>query len=68
MRCLACGAEMQLIEVEAVPDETMMVPSYEHHTFECSGCHNHVRQLVFTREIGPLPSERMRLPPARLKT
>src|SRR5713101_352400 len=66
MRCLTCGAEMHLIEVEAVPDETMMVPGYEHHTFECSGCGDHVQRLMFTREIRPLPIEPMRLPPARL--
>jgi hypothetical protein len=67
MRCLACGAEMHLIEV--APDETMMVPGYEEHTFECSGCHDHVRRLVFIpRAIEPLTSERMRLPPAGLKT
>ena len=49
MRCLACGGEMHLIE--AAQDETMMVPGYEQHTFECSGCQDHVRRLVFTREI-----------------
>jgi hypothetical protein len=63
MRCPACGAEMHLIAV--APDKTKMVPGYEQHTFECSGCHNHVRQLVFIpRAIGPLTSERMRLRPA----
>ena len=67
MRCLACGAEMHLIEV--VPDETMMVPGYEQHTFECSSCRDRVRQLVFIpRAIEPLVSERMRLPPAGPKT
>ena len=43
MRCVACGAEMHLIEVGS--DETMMVPGYEQHTFECSGCHDRVRGL-----------------------
>ena len=66
MRCVACGAEMHLIAV--APDKTMMVSGYEEHTFECSGCHDHVRRLVFTpRAIGPLTSERMRLPPAGLQ-
>jgi hypothetical protein len=46
MRCPGCGAEMHLIEV--APDKTKMVPGYEQHTLECSGCHDHVRQLVFT--------------------
>jgi transposase-like protein len=45
MRCPACGAEMHLMKV--APDKTMMVPGYEEHTFECSGCHDHVRRLVF---------------------
>lgn len=46
----------------------MIVPGYEERTFECSGCHDHVRRLVFVpRAIGPLSSERMRLPPASFK-
>jgi hypothetical protein len=66
-KCPACGAEMHLIKV--APDETMMAPGYEEHTFECSGCQDHVRRLVFIpRAIGPLTSEQMRLPLASLKT
>jgi hypothetical protein len=66
MRCPGCGAEMHLIEV--APDKTKMVPGYEQHTFECSGCHDHVRQLVFIpRAIGPLNSEEMRLSAAWLE-
>src|SRR5262249_20990269 len=45
MKCPRCGAEMHLIEV--APDKTKMVPGYEQHTFECSSCHDQVRQLVF---------------------
>jgi hypothetical protein len=67
IRCPGCGAEMHLIEV--APDKTKMVPGYEQHTFECSGCHDHVRQLVFIpRAIGPLNSEEMRLSAAWLET
>ena len=67
MRCPGCGAEMHLIEV--APDKTKMVPGYEQHTFECSGCHDHVRQLVFIpRAIGPLNSEEIRLSAAWLET
>ena len=67
MRCPGCGAEMQLIEV--APDKTKMVPGYEQHTFECSSCHDHVRQLVFIpRAIGPLNSEETRLSAAWLET
>lgn len=67
MRCPGCGAEMHLIEV--APDKTKMVPGYEQHTFECSSCHDHVRQLVFIpRAIGPLNSEETRLSAAWLET
>jgi hypothetical protein len=67
MRCPACGAEMHLMKV--APDQTMMVAGYEEHTFECSGCHDHVRRLVFIpRAIEPLTSEQMRLPPARFRS
>jgi hypothetical protein len=66
MRCLACGAEMHLIE--AAPDQTMMFAGYEQHTFECSGCHLQVRRLVSSHEIGPFAEERMRLPPGWLTT
>ena len=62
MRCMACGAEMRL--VRAVPADTMMVPGYEHQTFECPACQAQERRLVFSREIGSLPLERMRLPSA----
>jgi hypothetical protein len=55
MRCPACGAEMHLIEV--APDKTKMAPGYEQHTFECSGCHDQVRQFVFIRAIEPLNSQ-----------
>ena len=67
MRCPGCGGEMHLIEV--APDKTKMVPGYEQHTFECSGCHDNVGQLVFIpRAIGPLNSEEMRLSAAWLET
>jgi hypothetical protein len=48
MRCLACGAEMHLIQV--VQDDTMPVPGFEHHTFMCSACDDVERRLVFTRD------------------
>jgi hypothetical protein len=47
MRCVPCGAEMHL--VQAVGDDTMMVPGYEHHTFECSACREVERRLTFNR-------------------
>jgi hypothetical protein len=48
MRCMACGAEMHVVQV--VPDNTLMVPGYEHHTLQCSGCNDTERRLVFNRE------------------
>jgi hypothetical protein len=54
--------------IEMAPDKTKMAPGYEQHTFECSGCHEQVRQLVFIpRAIGPLSSEE-RLSAAWLET
>jgi hypothetical protein len=51
MRCLVCGAEMRLMQV--VQDNTMMVPGYEHHTLQCSGCDEVERRFVFNRESEP---------------
>jgi hypothetical protein len=48
MRCMACGAEMILMNV--VQDETMPVPGFEHRTFMCSACHDVERRLAFTRQ------------------
>jgi hypothetical protein len=56
MRCVPCGAEMRLMQV--VGDDTMMVPGYEHHTFECSTCGEVERRLVFNR-IRRSPTGRM---------
>jgi hypothetical protein len=47
MRCLACGAEMVLMNV--VPDDTMAVAGFEHHTFMCSGCDDVERRLIFNK-------------------
>jgi hypothetical protein len=47
MRCLVCGEEMRL--VQTVPDETMIVPGFEHHTFHCAACRDEERRLVFVR-------------------
>lgn len=50
MRCLSCGAEMDLIEV--VPDDTKMVRGYEHQTWQCSSCAETERRLVFSGANG----------------
>ena len=39
--------------MQAVPDNTMMVSGYEHHTLQCTGCDEVERRLVFTREKRP---------------
>jgi molybdenum-dependent DNA-binding transcriptional regulator ModE len=47
MRCTACGVEMILTNV--VPENTVTVCGFEHHTFICSACHITARRVVFTR-------------------
>jgi len=70
MRCLSCGAEMDLIEV--VPDTTKMVRGYEHQTWQCSSCAEIERRLVFSGSNGSSrpqkfpPRERPATPPAPL--
>jgi hypothetical protein len=49
MRCMACGAEMILMQT--VQDDTMAVAGFEHHTFMCSDCHDVERRLVFVRPV-----------------
>ncbi len=55
MRCIGCGAEMILLNV--VPDTSMMVPGYEHHTLQCSGCYEVEQRLVFCQRNGTRPAE-----------
>jgi hypothetical protein len=62
MRCMACGAEMILMNV--VPDDTMTVPGFEHHTFRCSDCHDVERRLVFTKRGREGDAEQMPVHPA----
>src|SRR5207247_3769146 len=54
MRCLACGAEMRLVQV--AKDTTMLVPGYEYHTWQCSGCSTVEQRITFTREGTPTPT------------
>ena len=57
MRCMACGAEMMLMNV--VQDDTMVVPGFEHHTFKCSECQDVEQRLVFTKQdrYGDIPEQ-----------
>ena len=40
--------------MQTVPDETMIVPGFEHHILNCPCCHDEERQLVFIRQPAPL--------------
>ena len=48
MRCMVCGAEMILTNVDQ--DDTMEVAGFEHHTFTCSECQDVEERLVFTKQ------------------
>jgi hypothetical protein len=52
MRCLACGAEMQLSEVVLADIPTM--PGFERHTFRCLACPQVARRLVNCRAKMPI--------------
>jgi hypothetical protein len=54
MLCLACGAEMRLVQV--AKDTTMLVSGYEHHTWQCSGCSTVEQRMTFTHEGTPNPT------------
>jgi hypothetical protein len=49
MRCVACGAEMILVNVVQVQDDTTAAPGVEDHRFMCSECREVERRLVLTR-------------------
>jgi hypothetical protein len=62
MLCLACGAEMRL--VEAVEDTTMLVSGYEHQTWQCSGCSSVEQRMTFTRKKSQI--HRVRVGPVQV--
>jgi hypothetical protein len=47
MRCMACGAEMMLMNVDR--DDSMRVLGCEHHTLKCSECQHVKWHLAFIR-------------------
>jgi hypothetical protein len=53
MDCLACGAEMRLMQVDQRGDPASEV-AFERHTFKCSACPQVSRRLVFSRPRLPL--------------
>jgi hypothetical protein len=67
MRCLGCGAEMQLTNVAQA--DAMMIPGFEHHTMTCPVCGDVERRLVFGRREqraeppGEIPIEPLIEPP-----
>jgi hypothetical protein len=50
MDCMACGAEMVLMNV--VQDDTIIVPGFEQRTFICCECQEEERRLVFAKQGG----------------
>jgi hypothetical protein len=55
MRCISCGAEMRLLQVDR--DDSMMVPGYERQTLQCSGCNEVEHRTVFSGENSSRPAE-----------
>jgi hypothetical protein len=47
MRCMACGAEMILMNVDR--DDPVTIHGSEHHTLKCSECHDVRWHLIFLR-------------------
>jgi hypothetical protein len=60
MRCMACGAEMMLMNVDR--DDSMAVLGCEHHTLKCSECQDVKWHLAFIRHnrgSAPIPAQAM---------
>ena len=51
MKCLACGAEMRLMDVQT---DTTTVCGIERHTFRCSTCPQTAQRLMFNRPRMPI--------------
>jgi hypothetical protein len=62
MRCLACGAEMILINV--TPADAIGVPGFEHRMLQCSACGEAERRLAFRRPGEPSRAEAVPMHPA----
>jgi hypothetical protein len=46
MRCIRCGAKMQLVKI--IRTNIMQAPGYEHRLFTCSACPAVEQRLAFT--------------------
>ena len=70
MRCMTCGAEMGLMQVD-LPDPPAPEVAFERHTFKCSACPQLSQRLVFCRPrlpVSNLPvAAKADLPAAKLQ-
>jgi hypothetical protein len=71
MDCLACGAEMRLMQVDQRGDPASEV-AFERRTFKCSACPQVSQRLVFSRlrlplDDVPIPTRSSDPPPAKLQ-
>jgi hypothetical protein len=55
MRCISCGAEMRIVQVEQ--DLAMRAAGYEHRRLECVRCQKTERRLAFSGDSASLPVE-----------
>ena len=62
MKCLACGTEMRLMQVEPRGDPLSEV-AFERHTFKCSACLHFSQRLVFSRARSLITDLRVAPPP-----
>ena len=53
MKCWACGAEMDLMQVSPRGDPTVAV-AFEHRTYKCSVCPQILKRLEFCRPKLPV--------------
>jgi hypothetical protein len=55
VRCIVCGAEMRVAQVEQ--DQAMKSAGYEHRQLECVGCQKTERRLAFSGDPASWPIE-----------
>ena len=60
MKCLACGAEMRLMDVRT---DTTTVCGIERHTFRCSACAHTAQRLMLNRARMPITNLPVVIPP-----
>jgi hypothetical protein len=63
MRCLACGAEMRVLQVAR--DDTMLVAGYENQILECVACHEIERRQVFRGQDASAGEQQLDATPPR---